>query len=138
MEIHAYNKLYLENAMSAVGIMLDYAVNYRHWEIDEFFQAFLETKLLPQQFESGHPDTVAGKSGVELYLRVTGENARNLPEYVEFDSSPEYWVGWALSYCKWHMNRTIRIFTPVLNPDAVLISYPINPEVDILSVVDAI
>ena len=55
MEIHAYNKLYLENTMSAMGIMLDYAVNYRHWEIDKFFQAFLETKLLPQQFEVDTP-----------------------------------------------------------------------------------
>ena len=30
MEIHAYNKLYHENAMSAMGNMLDYAENYRH------------------------------------------------------------------------------------------------------------
>lgn len=79
MEIHAYNKLYLENAMSTMGTMLDYAVNYCHWEIDEFFRTFLQTKLFPRRFESGHPGTVAGKSGVELYLCVTGENAKESP-----------------------------------------------------------
>ncbi len=138
MEIRAYNKQYLENAMSAMGIMLDYAVNYCHWEIDSFFQAFLETKLLSQQFESGHPDTVAGKSGVELYLCVTGEIARDLPEYVEFDRSPEYWVGWALAYCQWHMNRTFRVITTVVKPSEMLRWYPIYHEMDILHVVDAI
>ena len=138
MEIRAYNKQYLENVMSAMGIMLDYAVNYCHWEIDSFFQAFLETKLLSQQFESGHPDTVAGKSGVELYLCVTGEIARDLPEYVEFDRSPEYWVGWALAYCQWHMNRTFRVITTVVKPSEMLRWYPIYHEMDILHVVDAI
>ena len=138
MEIRAYNKQYLENAMSAMGIMLDYAVNYCHWEIDSFFQAFLETKLLSHQFESGHPDTVAGKSGVELYLCVTGEIARDLPEYVEFDRSPEYWVGWALAYCQWHMNRTFRVITTVVKPSEMLRWYPIYHEMDILHVVDAI
>lgn len=85
MEIRTYNELYLENAISTMGIILDDAVNYCCWEIDEFFRAFLETKLLLQRFESGHSDTIAGKSGVELYLCVAGEMARDLLEYVEFD-----------------------------------------------------
>ena len=138
MEIRAYNELYLENAMSAMGTMLDYAVNYRHWEIDEFFQTFLETKMLSRNFESGHPDTVAGKSGVELYFCVTGEDAKDLPEYVEFDRSAEYWVGWALAYCQWHMNRTFRNITAVVNLSEMLRWYPIYHEMDILHVVGAI
>lgn len=47
MEIRAYNELYLEDAMSTMGTMLDYAVNYCNWEIDEFFQTFLDTRLFP-------------------------------------------------------------------------------------------
>ena len=138
MEIRAYNELYLDNAMSTMGTMLDYAVNYCHWEIDKFFQAFLETRLFPRRFESAHPGTVAGKSGVELYLCVTGEVAKNLPEYIEFDRSPEYWVGWALAYCQWHMNRTFRDITAVVKPSEMLRWYPIYHEMDILHVVDAI
>ena len=78
MEIRAYNQLYLEDAMSAMGTMLDYAVNYCGWGIDAFFQKFLDTKLFPHQFESGDPDTVAGKSGVELYRCVTSELNKDL------------------------------------------------------------
>lgn len=138
MEIRAYNKLYLENAMAAMATMIDYAVNYRNWEIDAFFQAFLDTRLFPQRFESGHPGTVAGKSGVELYLCVTGEDAGDLLEYVEFDRSAEYWVGWALAYCQWHMNRTFRDITSVVKLSEMIRWYPVYHEMDILHVVDAI
>ena len=138
MEIRAYNELYLENAMTAMGTMLDYAVNYRNWDIDAFFQAFLDTRLLPQRFESGHPGTVAGKSGVELYLCATGKHSEDLPEYVEFDRSAEYWVGWALAYCQWHMNRTFRGITSVLKLSEMIRWYPVYHEMDILHVVNAI
>ena len=138
MEIRAYNELYLENAMTAMGTMIDYAVNYRNWEIDAFFRAFLDTRLFPQRFESGHPGTVAGKSGVELYLCVTGEHAGVLPEYVEFDRSAEYWAGWALAYCQWHMNRTFRDITSVVKLSEMIRWYPVYHEMDILHVVDAI
>ena len=73
----------------------------------------------------------------ELYLCVTGEIARDLPEYVEFDRSPEYWVGWALAYCQWYMNRTFRAITAVVKPSELLQWYPIYHEMDILHVVDA-
>ena len=138
MEIRAYNQLYLEDAMSAMGTMLDYAVNYCGWGIDAFFQKFLDTKLFPHQFESGDPDTVAGKSGVELYRCVTSELNKDLPEYVEFDRSPEYWVGWALAYCQWYMNMTFRDITSVIKPSEMLRWYPIYHEMDILHVVNAI
>ena len=138
MEIRAYNQLYLEDAMSAMGTMLDYAVNYCGWGIDAFFQKFLDTKRVPHQFESGDPDTVAGKSGVELYRCVTSELNKDLPEYVEFDRSPEYWVGWALAYCQWYMNRTFRDITSVIKPSEMLLWYPIYHEMDILHVVSAI
>lgn len=138
MEIRAYNELYLEDAMSTMGTMLDYAVNYCNWEIDEFFQTFLDTRLFPRRFESGHPGTVAGKTGVELYFCVTGEVARDIPEYVEFDRSPEYWVGWALAYSQWHMNRTFRDITAVVKPSEMLRWYPVYHEMDILHVITAI
>ena len=138
MAIYAYNELYLEYAMQSMGTMLDYAVNYCHWDIDAFFQAFLDTNRYAQQFECGDPDTVAGKSGVELYLCVTEETARDLPKYIEFYPSPEYWVGWALAYCQWHMNRTFHAITAVIKPSELLQWYPIYHEKDILLLVEAI
>ena len=138
MEIRAYNELYLEDAMSAMGTMLDYAVNYHNWNIDEFFQYFIDSKLFPRRFESGHPGTVAGKTGVELYRCVTGNFRDDQPDYIEFDRSPEYWVGWALAYCQWHMNRTFRSIISVVKPSEMLKWYPVYHEMDITKVVEAI
>ena len=57
---------------------------------------------------------------------------------MEFDRSPEYWVGWALAYCQWYMNMTFRDITSVIQPSEMLRWYPIYHEMDILHVVNAI
>lgn len=138
MEIRAYNELYLENAMTAMATMLDYAVNYRNWKIDDFFQAFLDSRVFPHRFETGHPDTVAGKTGVELYYCITGEKTNKASEYIEFDRSAEYWVGWSLAYCQWYMNRTFQSVVSVVKPSELLHMYPVYHEMDLLQLVDAI
>ena len=138
MAIYAYNELYLEYDMQAMGTMLDYAVNYCHWEIDAFFQAFLDTDRYARQFECGDPDTVAGKSGVELYLCVTGASPKNLSEYIEFGCSPEYWVGWVLAFCQWHMNRTFRELAAAVPPSEMLLLYLTHHEMHPLHTVHAI
>lgn len=138
MEIRAYNELYLEGAMSALGTMFDYAVNYNNREIDDFVQAFLNAKDLSRQFETGQPNIVVGKSGVELYYLLVGKSAEKTPDYVEFNRSPEYWVGWALAYCQWYMNRTFREITAFVKPSEMIKWYPIYHEMDISHVVSAI
>ena len=40
MEVRAYNEMYLDDAMTAMGTMLDYAANYQQQNIDDFFQNF--------------------------------------------------------------------------------------------------
>lgn len=134
MEIRAYNEIYLEDAMSALGTLVDYAVNYCGMGINGFIRDFVQSGVA-ERFERGDPATVSGKSGVELYICVTGDSTENIPEYVEFDRSPEYWVGWALAYCQWHMNRTFRTLTNAVKPDEMLHWYRIYHEMDILHVV---
>lgn len=138
MEIRAYNELYLENAMSVMGTMLDYAVNYHNQDIDEFFLAFLNEKKLSRQFETGQPNIVAGKSGVELYYLVSGKSDKKAPDYVEIDRSPEYWVGWILAYCQWSMNRTFKDIITLVKPSEMLKWYPIYHEMDVSHAVSAI
>ena len=67
METYAYNRAYLDGAMTALATLLDYAVNYRNEHIDFFFQKFIRMGFA-MQFERGNPDVVAGRSGVELYM----------------------------------------------------------------------
>ena len=137
MEIRAYNELYLEDAMSTMGTLVDYAINYCFMEIDFFISEFIQSGVA-RKFENGDPATVAGKSAVELYWNITAEDHKHLPDYVEFDRSPEYWVGWALAYCQWYMNRTFREIVSTVKPSEMLRWYPIYHEMDILHVVDAI
>ena len=136
MEVRAYNEMYLDDAMTAMGTMLDYAANYQQQNIDDFFQNFLNEKSLSKKFESGDPGTIAGKSGVDLYCCVTGDSCKEAPVYIEFDRSPEYWVGWALAYSQWYMNRSFRELIAVAKPSDLLLWYPIHHEMDVSQVVD--
>ena len=137
MEIRAYNQSYLDDAMTAMAILLDYAVNYRHHDIDEFWQRFLATDSLAQRFAKGDPATISGRSGVELYCIVTGTSPDGLPEYIEFERSPEYWTGWSLAYCQWHMCRSFDELTRILSPGELVKMYPLYHEMDVLHTVDA-
>ena len=50
MKNRAYHEYYLEDAMTNLAILLDYAVNYHHHNIDEFWQCFLTANSLAERF----------------------------------------------------------------------------------------
>ncbi len=103
-EIHAYDKLYLERAMSVLARMLDYAVYDLKYDITEFFNLFISSGLA-RKFETGDPSVVAGRSGVELaymVLETTGMKNNFIKPQYSADRSEEYWTGWALAYYQWY------------------------------------
>jgi len=101
--IHAYDKIYLEKARTALGRMLDFAVYDLHYEIDAFFGLFISSGVAAR-FERGDCTLLAGMSGVELAYQVLEsahvDFARVKPQYTTFRSE-EYWTGWALAYYQW-------------------------------------
>lgn len=101
--IPAYNESYLDDAMSALGDMLDYAINDCGCDGDMFFNQFLSSGVA-EQFERGNPKFVGGMSGIELalevFLRTTGQTPDAAVSETE-DMSPEYWAGWSLAYYQW-------------------------------------
>ncbi len=101
--IHAYDKVYLEKARTALGRMLDFAVYDLKYDISDFFDLFL-TSGVASRFESGDYAVIAGMSGVELAYLVLEESRisfqRITPNYT-IDRSEEYWTGWALAYYQW-------------------------------------
>ena len=137
MEIRAYNELYLEDAMSTLGAMTDYAVNYCGMTLGAFMDAFLRSDVA-EKFERGDPDTVAGKSAVELYRLVMPGPKQKVPDYFELDRSPEYWFGWALAYCQWYLNKSFRQILDIVSAEELLSWYPVYHEMDISQVVDSI
>ena len=101
--IHAYDKLYLDKARTALGRMLDFAVYDLKYDISEFFDLFIASGVATR-FEQGDFTLLAGMSGVEVAYEVLEssgvEKERIKPTYTA-DRSEEYWVGWALAYYQW-------------------------------------
>ena len=101
--IHAYDKIYLDKARTALGRMLDFAVYDLKYDIEDFFALFI-TSGIAARFEKGDYSVIVGMSGVELAYKVLeltrGEENRIKPRY-SADRSEEYWAGWALAYYQW-------------------------------------
>lgn len=101
--IHAYDKVYLEKARTALGRMLDFAVYDLQYDISEFFDLFIQSGTA-ERFETGDFAVIVGMSGVELAYEVLEKSgveiARVAPNYCA-DRSEEFWTGWALAYYQW-------------------------------------
>lgn len=103
--IHAYNHDYLEDAMSTLGAMLDYAVGRCGEGLEFFFSRFLASGIATQWCQ-GNPKYLAGMSGTELALSVASRTGRELPllgGMIDI-GSPEYWTGWTMAYIAWYLN----------------------------------
>ena len=74
----AYEEMYLNDAMCAMGEMLDYAVHDCGCDGDLFFTQFLSSGVA-EQFERGNPKFVGGMSGVELALEVFRRTTGQIP-----------------------------------------------------------
>ena len=99
----AYAELYLNDAMRAMGEMLDYAVHDCGCDGDLFFRQFVSSGIA-KQFERGNPKFVGGMSGVELALEVFRRTNDQIPDVdasAYGEKSPEYWAGWSLAYYQW-------------------------------------
>ncbi len=101
--MHAYDKVYLEKARTALGRMLDFAVYDLEYDLTEFFDAFLESGVA-KDFGTGDFRLLVGMSGVELAYevldRLSRQAVRAEASYTA-DRSEEYWTGWALAYYQW-------------------------------------
>ena len=124
--MRAYDESYLDDAMDALGGMLDYAVVDCGYDSDEFFEWFIVSGVATG-FERGNPKFVAGMSGVELArevrFRVAGERI-DVPATQPLEKSPEYWAGWIMGYYQWF--RVVRFEDMAafgLFPSAVLVRY---------------
>ncbi len=108
--MRAYNVVYLDDAMSAMGAMLDYAVNSCGEDLSFFYSRFLASNV-SQALSDANPKYLAGMSGIELALRVahsTGDDLTCEGDFIDM-GSPEYWTGWTLAYLNWYMCLDYRI-----------------------------
>ena len=105
---HAYNQLYLEDAMNNLGSMLDSAVHAAHCNLFDFYDMFLSSGVATQM-QAGNPRYLCGLSGMELMqlvLERSTDKVVTIEEYQPFDRTPEYWAGWIVAYYQWYSAYT--------------------------------
>ena len=105
--IHAYDKVYLEKARTALGRMLDFAVYDLHLDLTEFWKQFLDSDAC-KRFEQGDSSLLAGMSGIEMAYAVIGDSSERIQPKLSMDRSEEYWLGWALAYYQWNTGISFR------------------------------
>lgn len=136
--ICAYDKTYLEKAKISMGRMMDFAVYDLNYDIDDFFQLFIESGVA-KRFENGDSATLAGKSGVELAYevleRTQGDDKRMKPSYTA-NRSEEYWTGYVLAYYQWLKAKPFRDIVEHIPIKRVKALYNPYHEMDIRQFVD--
>ena len=100
---YAYDRVYLDKARIALGRMLDFAVYNLKYEISEFFDLFVNSRVA-KCFCKREIEKITSKSGEELAYEVLDSNGINMlrikPNYVS-STNEEYWTGWAVAFYQW-------------------------------------
>ena len=101
----AYDISYLDDAMTSLGAMLDYAVNSCGEDLALFYARFLASGVA-DAFSRANPKYLGGLSGIELATLVASRTGSELPKEGGFIDigSPEYWTGWTLAYLSWYLD----------------------------------
>ncbi len=131
--MNAYDKDYLYHAQKNFGYMADFAVNTCNYDIDEFFDMFLASNVCGQ-FETGNPAYIVGKTGCELVRSVISEIKNtdiDTPDAMYLDKSPEYWLGWVLSYYAWLKNYRFGYILSAVSAGDMIGMYDTMHEADI-------
>lgn len=135
MEIHAYSEDYLPNARINLARMLDYGVNNLETDLDVFWDAFLKSEI-SNKFEKGDTSTIAGKSGIELAYEILNRKIDEIIPELPSERSPEYWLGWVLSFYQWHSNLSFKKITESISIKDMLNMYSPYHEMDVMSFVE--
>lgn len=139
MTIRAYNELYLNDAITSLANVFDYAINTCKQAPDWFATLFTQSEV-STQFERGNPAIISGKSGEELVVAIlkTAYPDKTFPTHTYSEGrTPEYWAGWALAQYQWTTAKRFKdIFTRI--PLSEIISmYPVFHEMDITRFIDS-
>jgi DNA-binding transcriptional regulator YiaG len=137
--MNAYDKIYLEDAMSNLAVMLDYG-SMTYGDPEQFFDRFLVSEI-SKQFGIGSPRYIAGMSGIELAEKVIGDTGGTpvYAEYKAFGRTDAYWAGWVMAYLQWYTGYTFeKIKEWGVTISFLLNLYPTHHEADISKMIDTV
>lgn len=120
MMIHAYNEIYLNDAMQTLAEMFGYVPNEK--QADILFQHFIMSGVACQ-FERGNPKYINMPPQV-LFAKVSGKKI-SMIQPNPYGKSPEYWCGFVLAYYQWYTGMKFEIIGRRLPPSRIIAMY--NP-----------
>ena len=139
--VHAYNQMYLNDAMMNLAEALDVAANVYKFKLDFFMHLFINSGIAAQ-FEVGNPKYVAGKSGTELVQCVVEklygvERIKQIENQLS-NPSVEYWTGWVLAYYQWSSGKSFRDIQKIITVEDLSKKYNPYHEMDEEKIVEYI
>ena len=105
--IHAYDEIYLDDAMETLGNAVEYSTLFCNVDGQEFIDLFIASGI-SDEFGKGNVKYISGMSGIELarlILEICGKKTFVEKEIPYIDYPPDYWVGWILSYYQWYTGK---------------------------------
>lgn len=132
MMTHAYDEVYLDDAMECLGAAVEYATLICGIDGQAFFDMFI-TSGIAAEFGRGNVTYISGMSGIELARRVleicgvTGSEVTELP-YLYYPA--EYWAGWILARYQWQSGKAFSAICKHIRFDDLMKLYGVLHEAD--------
>lgn len=108
--MHAYDEMYLNDAMNNLGDAFDYVKNGLKMDMDEFLKLFISSGVA-KEFENGNVTYLIGMSGIELVedvLEKAGYTKKIFAVRENINKTISYWCGWILAYYQWYSKRPFK------------------------------
>lgn len=120
MMIHAYNEIYLDDAMQTLAEMFSYVPDAKR--ADVLFQYFVMSGVA-YQFGRGNPRYI-NMPPQALFEEITAGKMQLVQPY-SYGRSPEYWCGFVLAYYQWYTGLSFEQIGRRLPPSKIIAMY--NP-----------
>ena len=130
--IHAYDEIYLDDAMETLGSAVEYAVLFYGMDGQEFLNLFIISGLAGE-FGRGNVKYISGMSGIEfarLILETCGKQYGDIQPLPYVDYPPEYWVGWILAFYQWYSGKSYEAICKRISYDDIRNVYGVLHEAD--------
>ncbi len=135
---HAYDEMYLDDAMECLGAAVEYAVLFCNVGGQEFLDLFIAGGVA-DEFGRGNVKFISGMSGIELarhVLKICGLEVREHTDALHIDYPPEYWAGWILAYYQWYTGKAFASVCSRVSFSALMDLYGVLHEADPSKAVD--
>lgn len=137
--LHAYKKIYLNDACDNLGFMYDYAVNALQYTVSNFIELFLKSKIATR-VEKGDFYMISGCSGIELAHFVLEDlhlDREILRDYISSNTTKEYWFGSNVALYQWLTSLTFTEIFYVADTDSIQSMFDVYHEMDVTQFFEA-